>query len=661
MMKESLGLEKPTPDFGDKVSVKIDIIRWYRRFSEYIDVGQNIVSTLAHLAEEDYHETIRSETRAIQEAVQSGKTMSDAMMEHAPTLGIPMAIGMVRAGETGGVLDHSAHIVVSWLEMEETRARVDAAYWLRTLSFMLRAGVGLLAAVQTMKSVPVSESLAELPDRLIEEIYNGGLADGFAAYPAFGDSAVALIRAGESSGTLESAMDLAAAETIQSAYEQVTLASTPIGQASPGLLDSLRLQTSAPSPEKRLGALKALEHLTTGSSLEGDIEIFIAALADSDTRLREFAAQTLERHPSHRAIPALIVAVSDAVAAVREHALLALRSADADAALKKVSSTGWDDSPDVRRAEVSVLADRETPQTISLLIYALDDPELLVARPASQALLGMGQEAFGPLLESIQSGLPNIGHIKWNTLYQMDAGIARQVVLRALSFAGLDPTVRAILLHKLAVVATTDDAPLLIQALSENPFGLQQEVFRAVGRLHLLEAVPKLISWLDHPEPWLWWSVADALANIGNASCASALAVRLEAILDGTQEANLSTQNNAVAAKLAFTISELGAREYAGLVLKTVFRRRADPEYLAPIATAVETKRMAKLLAGKDDDLAAVAARFFIALAERGEEGRSLIREAGAMKSIERAAKSDRPGVRNAAASAMRKFSELGG
>lgn len=680
LMKESIGQEKPDPDFGQKVSLKIDVTRWYRRFSEYIDVGQNLVSTLARLAEGDYHETIRAETRAIMAAVQGGKTLTDAMGESAPTLGTTMAIGMVRAGEIAGVLQHSAHVVVSWLEMEEARVRVDAAYWLRTLAFVLRAGVGLLTAVETMRSVPASEPLASLPDRLVEEIHNGGFAGGFVGHPVFSESTIALIRAGEKSGTLEAAMELAATETMRGAYEQAMPSALPAAEATPELLRALRSQVSDTSPDMRLGALRAFEHVAglplstpkpqtrrIGADQAGDallaeenLACFISALGDRDARVRELAAQVLQRHPSDSAVVALTAAVDDASARVREQALLALHASDAGAAMEKAKSKISDESPDVRRAAVRVVADRRDSESIPLLIRALDDPELLVASPAAQALVGVGQAALDPLVNSVRSRLPHIPDMGWNVLCEIDPVVAREVALGALAGPVTDEFVRVRLVSKLAAVATVDDAPILLQALAEFPHGHQWGVIRAVGRLKLREAVPGLVSWLDYPEPSLWWWVADVLAKIGDPSGAAGIAARLGSLVKDDERPASEVEAAAVASKFVAALAELSAKQYAGLVMMAVTTFRTGSEHLARIAGPPEAKRMAKLLSDNDDDLAVLATRFFLALVDRGDESRTLARDAGAIAALGRAAKSDNPGIRSMAAIAHRKLKATG-
>ncbi len=680
VMKENIGQSKPHSDFSDKVSIKIDVIRWYHRFSECIAAGQSLVSILARLAEEDYHDTIRNETQAILDAIQSGMMVSDAMKELAPTLGTPMSIMVIRAGEIGGVLQHSASIITSWMEMEEMRARVDAAYWLRTFSFMLCAGVPLFTALETMKSVPAVESLADLTDTLMEAVDNGDFADGFKDYPVFGESIIALIRAGINSGLLEDAMELAVAEMVQDTYRQAVPASMRSPQASPKLIDALRSQISSPSPETRLGALKALEHIAAfplsiqkpqighGSmdmaanimSGENNLSSFISALTDPDTRIRKYAAQVLGNHQSPRAVTALVQAAEDSDASVRVHALLALFATDTDRAMEIAKSKLHDESADVRRAVVRVLAEKNGPEAVGLLIEMLDDSELLVAQPASEALIRTAESALEPLLESIQTRLPNIPDRHWETLQHISPNIARDTVLQALSSTDSDQPLHDLLLSKLARVATIEDAPTLIQALNELPYSLQWEIIRAIGRLKIREAIPGLIQWLDYPNPGLWSCVTNALAHIGDISCIPTTAAKLETILDKAEDVNLNTETITTISQFTGLISQFGSNNHAGLVLRAILTTKTNPEHLAPIATVNETKHMAKLLNTKDDQLSILSARFFRALADRGVAGKNLIMDAGAMPALKRAAKSEQVSVRKIAGGALGRLLEMG-
>jgi len=110
-----------------------DLAIFCRQFATMIDAGVSLVRCLAVLEEQSGSARLRSIIREIQAAVESGETLSRALTRW-PRIFNNLFVGLVRAGEVGGVLDETLSRLATFLEENETlRRKVKSAMTYPTL------------------------------------------------------------------------------------------------------------------------------------------------------------------------------------------------------------------------------------------------------------------------------------------------------------------------------------------------------------------------------------------------------------------------------------------------------------------------------------------------------------------------------------------------
>jgi type IV pilus assembly protein PilC len=117
--------EKRTFSFG---GVKLaDLSIFCRQFSTMIDAGVSLVRCLSVLQEQTANPKLKRILADIQVEVESGNTLSRAMQKY-PRVFSALFIGLIKAGEVGGVLEESLQRLSSFLEKDmELRRKVKSA------------------------------------------------------------------------------------------------------------------------------------------------------------------------------------------------------------------------------------------------------------------------------------------------------------------------------------------------------------------------------------------------------------------------------------------------------------------------------------------------------------------------------------------------------
>lgn len=111
--------------FG-KVKLK-DLSIFCRQFSTMIDAGVSLVRALDVLGEQTQNPKLKRIIREIQAEVESGQTLSKAMQRY-PRVFNNLFVGLVRAGEVGGVLEEALQRLSHFLEKDmELKRKVKAA------------------------------------------------------------------------------------------------------------------------------------------------------------------------------------------------------------------------------------------------------------------------------------------------------------------------------------------------------------------------------------------------------------------------------------------------------------------------------------------------------------------------------------------------------
>ncbi len=104
-----------------------DLAIFCRQFSTMIDAGVSLVRALDVLGEQTTNPKLKRIIRDIQTEVESGQTLSRAMQKY-PKVFNNLFIGLIRAGEVGGVLEEALQRLSHFLEKDmELRRKVKAA------------------------------------------------------------------------------------------------------------------------------------------------------------------------------------------------------------------------------------------------------------------------------------------------------------------------------------------------------------------------------------------------------------------------------------------------------------------------------------------------------------------------------------------------------
>ncbi len=104
--------------FGTGVKVK-DVTIFARQFSTMINAGLSLTKCLSILGSQTENAYLRDIIGQLAKDVESGQSLSDSLVRH-PKVFPPIFVNMVRAGETGGVLDDVLNRVADHFEQEQT-------------------------------------------------------------------------------------------------------------------------------------------------------------------------------------------------------------------------------------------------------------------------------------------------------------------------------------------------------------------------------------------------------------------------------------------------------------------------------------------------------------------------------------------------------------
>jgi type IV pilus assembly protein PilC len=104
-----------------------DLSIFCRQFSTMIDAGVSLVRCLSVLQEQSPNPKLKQILADIQVEVESGNTLSRAMAKY-PRVFSPLFIGLIKAGEVGGVIEESLQRLSLFLEKDmELRRKVKSA------------------------------------------------------------------------------------------------------------------------------------------------------------------------------------------------------------------------------------------------------------------------------------------------------------------------------------------------------------------------------------------------------------------------------------------------------------------------------------------------------------------------------------------------------
>jgi len=128
-----------------------------RQLATSLEAGLPLVSALEVMGQELDHAPSRELLRQLRARVQEGVSFSDALAEH-PHVFVPMYVGLVRVGETGGMLDTVLTQLADVLERQtELRERVRTASIYPAIVLLL--GIVSVVIIVTMIVPRIVESI----------------------------------------------------------------------------------------------------------------------------------------------------------------------------------------------------------------------------------------------------------------------------------------------------------------------------------------------------------------------------------------------------------------------------------------------------------------------------------------------------------------------
>jgi type IV pilus assembly protein PilC len=153
-----------------------DLAVFCRQFATMIDAGVSLVRCLSVLEEQTGSARLRAIIREIQAAVESGETLSRALTRWPRIFG-NLFVGLVRAGEVGGVLDETLSRLATFMEENEAlRRKVKSAmtYPVLVLIFATMVVIGLVTFilpqfVAVFKDLGISDELPR-PTQILVQI-----------------------------------------------------------------------------------------------------------------------------------------------------------------------------------------------------------------------------------------------------------------------------------------------------------------------------------------------------------------------------------------------------------------------------------------------------------------------------------------------------------
>jgi type IV pilus assembly protein PilC len=120
-----------------------------RQLATMITSGMTLLRAFYVLEDQIENKLLRDTVGAVREDIESGLAFSEALAKHPKIFG-PLYVAMVRAGETGGVLEQSLDRISDQLEKDDAlRRQVKSAmaYPVVVLSFALCVLIGLIAFI----------------------------------------------------------------------------------------------------------------------------------------------------------------------------------------------------------------------------------------------------------------------------------------------------------------------------------------------------------------------------------------------------------------------------------------------------------------------------------------------------------------------------------
>ena len=137
-------IKAKSPKVRSPGKVKLtDLSVWCRQFSTMVDAGVSLVRCLDVLGHQTQNKRLKKIITDLGTRVEAGESLSRAMQRH-PKAFSSLFIGLIKAGEVGGVLEESLQRLSHFLEKDvELRRKVKSALTYPVLVSVMAAGITL--------------------------------------------------------------------------------------------------------------------------------------------------------------------------------------------------------------------------------------------------------------------------------------------------------------------------------------------------------------------------------------------------------------------------------------------------------------------------------------------------------------------------------------
>ena len=446
MVKHTTKKDEPGDGFNQSLKHKLELARWYREMADYFANGVNVISTLDVLAGGEFSEAIKEATSGMKDAVLSGRMISDAVAEF-PALQTGQAVGMIRAGEVGGILDWTVRFLADWIELENGQRELELAFWCRGLGYILEAGVPVEMAFDTSLGILRTKALRNAAEDIVRSRQSGRALEEVMSQHS--DALLPVVQvsllAGERSGTLGNALQWAAnaihARMAKRLFGREFQPPTPdapwvhdfaravvqyAGSDSPatrsaaitmlgrlGILetaDAVMQALADESPEVRKAAIYAVADMEIRDGCSDLAE----RLHDPEAAVRRAAVEALTALEATDAAPAIARLIMDQDHRVANTAIKCLEAMDAIDVLQRwaIESISSENS-NARVRSANILRDHPAADAADVLVRALDDEEPSVSYHAALALAKLGRTEAVPVLRKMRDTQNQIGYLQW--------------------------------------------------------------------------------------------------------------------------------------------------------------------------------------------------------------------------------------------------------
>ncbi|MEJ5343928.1 MAG: HEAT repeat domain-containing protein [Chloroflexus sp.] len=250
------------------------------------------------------------------------------------------------------------------------------------------------------------------------------------------------------------------------------------------------------------------------------VPALVQALGDGDADVREAAAAALGRIGDAAAVPALVPVLRDGYADVREAAAAALGQIGAPAVPALVQALG-DGDANVRRAAAAALGQIGDAAAVPALVRALGDGERQVREAAAAALGQIGDaQAVPALVRALKYGNALVRWAAAAALGKIGAP-AVPALVRALRDG--DWKMRRAAAEALGAIGNTQVVPALVEVLGDENWYVRRAAAAALGQIGDAQTVPALVRALGDEEWEVRWAAAAALGQIGDVTAVPAL------------------------------------------------------------------------------------------------------------------------------------------